>query len=62
MEKNLSIFYISRIDTSYTDVIIRVKVQDIRIEGDHTASICLENAADLHESGNNNFDAEVRFD
>ena len=38
------------------------KVQDIRIEGDHTAAICLENAAELHESGNNNFDAEVRFD
>lgn len=38
------------------------KVQDIKIEGDHTASICLENAAELHESGNNNFDAEIRFD
>merc|ERR1711990_1078662 len=38
------------------------KVQDIKIEGDHTAAICLENAAELHESGNNNFDAEIRFD
>ena len=42
--------------------IIQVKVQDIKIEGDHTAAICLENAAELHESGNNNFDAEIRFD
>ena len=45
-----------------SNVIILDLVQDIRIEGDHTAAICLENAAELHESGNNNFDAEVRFD
>ena len=43
-------------------IVIQVKVQDIKIEGDHTAAICLENAAELHESGTNNFDAEIRFD